>query len=206
MKYLKMLGLAVTAAVALMAFVGAGSASATELCSSNTNPCSGTMYPAKTQIKSNLKAGTEAVLKAGFATVKCKASTVNGETSNTGSSTETVSGPITTLNFGECNCEVEVLKNGSLEIHGSGTGNGTLTGKSSEVTINCSGVACIFGTASTGTTIGTATGGNPATLAANAKLPWIAGDSSNSVCTLGTGTGSWTASYEVTAPAPLFVE
>jgi len=39
MKYVKMLRLAVVA-TALMAFVGAGSASATVLCKTNTNPCS----------------------------------------------------------------------------------------------------------------------------------------------------------------------
>lgn len=41
MKQVKMLGLAAVAALGLMAIVGAGSASATELCSSNTNPCGG---------------------------------------------------------------------------------------------------------------------------------------------------------------------
>jgi hypothetical protein len=37
MKYLKMLGLAAVAAAALMAFAGAGTASADELCTENEN-------------------------------------------------------------------------------------------------------------------------------------------------------------------------
>ena len=43
MKHLKMLGLALLAAAALTALLGAGTASATELCSTNTSPCTGTM-------------------------------------------------------------------------------------------------------------------------------------------------------------------
>jgi hypothetical protein len=49
MKYLKMFGLAVVAAAALSAFVGAGTASATEACAVTPvkpNPCpAASMYP-----------------------------------------------------------------------------------------------------------------------------------------------------------------
>jgi len=208
MKYVKMLGLAAVAAAALMAFVGAGTASATVLCSTNTNPCTGTKYAAGTEIKSNLKAGTEAVLTAGFATVKCTESNVNGKvTSAGGGAGVAVAGSISLLTFDSCNCAVTVLKNGELEVQSTATnGNGSLTGKNSSVTINCSGVSCIFGTAAAGTPIGTVTGGGPATLKAEAKLPYITGDASNFTCTLGSGTGTWNASYEATAPNPLFVE
>jgi len=205
MKYVKMLGLAAVAAAALMAFVGAGTASATALCSTETSPCTGTKYGVGTEIKSNLKAGKEAVLTAGFATVKCTESTVNGKVTNAGGAAATVVGSIETLTFGSCNCTVTVLNKGELEVHYTSAGDGTLTGKNSSVTINCSGISCIFGTAAAGTTIGTVTGAEKATLVANAKLPYIAGDASNFTCTLGSGTGTWNAEYEATAPKNLYI-
>lgn len=53
MKYAKMFGLAVVAAMALMAFVGAGTASAT-LCKVNETPCaSGNQYPTHTTVKAH---------------------------------------------------------------------------------------------------------------------------------------------------------
>jgi len=208
MKHLKMLVLA-AAAASLTVLLGASPASATELCSTNTSPCSGTMYGAGTEGKANLRTGTEAVLKAGFATVKCKISSFRGTSANTGSSTETIINSIENLAYEECNCTVTVLENGELETHTDGagaTGNGIPTGKGTKVTINCSGVTCIFGTSASGTTLGTVSGGNPAIASISAKLPWIAGDGSNSVCTLGTGTATMTAEYEITAPQPVFVE
>lgn len=56
MKYLKMLGLAAVAAAALMAFVGAGTASAKEgvLCSTTSNPCN-SKWAAGTVIDFSLK-------------------------------------------------------------------------------------------------------------------------------------------------------
>lgn len=203
MKYVKMLGLAAVAAAALMAFVGAGSASATELCSTNTSPCTGTNYGKGTKIESTLKEG-EAVLTAGFGTDKCKKSTVVGEVEKTNEAGKATTGPITSLTFEECSCTTTILSNGSLSITGSGTGNGTLSSTGAESTITCSGVSCLFATS--GTTIGPVTGGSPAVLAAEAKLPWKTGDASNFTCTLGSGTGTWKATYKVTNPASLFVE
>ena len=193
MKHLKMLGLAVMAAAALMAF-GAGTASADTLCSVNTSPCpAGSGYGVGTKITSNLVAGTKAVLKAGFATVECSKSTVNGEVTSA-SGTGAVSGNITTLDFTECNCEVKTLKAGKLSVTAAGSGNGTLVSTGSEVTVNCFGSDCIYGEG----TIGTATGGNPAKIDANASLKKLGG---GFLCA---DPASWTASYEVTAPKPLF--
>jgi len=205
---LKMLGLAAITAGALMAFVGASTASATELCSTNTTPCSGTMYGAGTKIEMRLKGGTKWFLVAAFATVECSESTIKGETSSTGGASETVKGAITTLSFGTCNCTVTVLQNGEFEIHteqASSNGNGTLTLKNTRITITCAGVSCIFGAAAAGTDLGLLGGGNPALLVTVREVPWIAGDSGAGVCTLFTGLGTWESVYEVTAPKPLFV-
>jgi hypothetical protein len=68
MKYVKMLGLAAVAAVAAMAFVGAGSASATTLCKVNTSPCpEASRYPVPSTV---LALSTEAVLT-GSLSVTC---------------------------------------------------------------------------------------------------------------------------------------
>ena len=198
------------AGTAFALLLGVGSASAsTLLCKTNTAPC-GAPYVVGTEFKSQLKAGTEAVLTAGFATVKCGESTRSGKVAN--SEGDAVKIAIETLTFAKCNCAVTVLKNGSLEIeHIAGAeAKGTATGKGTELTINCSGLSCKFGTAATGTDLGTFTGGEVsgehAVLDESLNLPYIAGDASNFSCTLGSGTGAWKADYTVTAPKPVYVE
>ncbi|MGN6663604.1 MAG: hypothetical protein ACTHK6_05290 [Solirubrobacterales bacterium] len=201
MKYLKILGLAAIAAAALMAF--AGSASATTL----TSPA-GTTLPAGTVIKSQLKAGKKAVLKGAFGNVECEASTLEGKTANTGSSTETVHGAVEGLTFTKCNCEVVVLKKGELEIHtlnATADGNGTVTASGQEVTTKCNffGIEyhCIWKTS--GTDLGTLTGGTPAVIAAQEAVITREGGNSGGACG---STGKWTAEYEVTSPSTLLVD
>jgi hypothetical protein len=203
MKYVKMLGIAVGVAAVLMALGGAGTASATVLCKNNesTSSCNEN-YPSGTEFKSSLSTGTKTILKTEFKTVECSKSTVSGKTETGGSATETVKGPLEALTFEECNCEVKVLKKGTLEIHWiSGGTNGTVTETGAEVTVNCStifgNVHCIYVTENTD--LGTLTGGNPASLDVNASIPRL---TTNALCT---PTATWEASYEVTAPKPLYV-
>jgi hypothetical protein len=209
MKILQVAAISVLSIVALAAIGQAGIASATVLCSTNTSPCTGTKYSVGTKIEASLKAGTEDVLTAAFATVKCASGVMKGSISNAGGAAATVVGPFTTLNASSCNCPSTVLKLGEFEVHYTSAGNGTLTGKNTQITYTCSGISCIFGTAAAGTTLGTISGGSPAVITINAKLVYIAGDpvfhASNFVCTLGSGTGTWTATYQVSTPASLFV-
>jgi hypothetical protein len=210
MKYVKMLGLAAVAAAALMAFVGASTASATVLCKTpGTGEPTGTTCPAGWAYEKGtaihaVNEGT-ATLTTSFLDITCNKSTVQGSTDNEGSASETVTGSITTLTFEECNCEVKVLAAGTLEVHWiSGTHNGTLTSKNAEVTATCSTifgkVHCIYSTPATGTDLGTATGGNPATMdISSADIPRL---STNSLCDT---TANWDANYSVTSPAPLYV-
>jgi hypothetical protein len=148
MKYLKMIGLAVAATMALMT-IGAGTASATKLCEENvTSGC-------KNQIlKGSFLAFTSETTTTltdafGSVVVQCKDSEVEGVTTTTGSATETVKGAITALHFTECNHPVttkntegiEVL--GSLEAHWiANSKNGTVTSTGTTVTIHES----LFGT------------------------------------------------------------
>lgn len=209
MKYMKMLGLAAIAAAALMAFVGASSASATVLCKVTPEGANATCpstqdYPAGTKIESTLEAGTTAILESGSTVLDtCTASTVAGETKTTGSATETVKGPITTLSWGTaatpCSKTTDTISKGELEIHWiKGTHNGTLVGKGSEVTINTIFGTCVYGS-STGITFGTVESGSPAKIAINAVVPKISG---NFACP---ETSRWTANYTVTSPTPLYV-
>jgi hypothetical protein len=202
MKYVKMLGLAAVAAAALMAFVGASTASATVLCANNgsTTACS-SKYAAGTAIKAENE-GT-ATLTTSFKNIECTGSNVEGTTSNTGKSGEAVSGSVSSLTFTGCNCEVKVLKTGSLSVTWiSGTDNGTLKSSGAEVTANCSTifgtVHCIYATSSTD--LGTLTGGTTAKMdISSADIPRL---TTNALCD---ESANWDATYKVTSPDSLFV-
>lgn len=197
MKHVKMLGLAAVAAAAFMAFVGAGTASATELCTESAT-C-GTMYPSGTAIAA--KSTKTLVLENLGGTVldECTSGEVKGTTSTTGGASETVKANITALTWVGCTKTTKTTTNGALEIHAiTPTGNGTLTGSGSVVEINTILGVCSYGTGA-GTDLGTLVGGNPATISINAIVQKISG---NFACP---AEARWTAAYEVTSPKPLFV-
>jgi len=210
MKHLKILGLAAVVAAALMASAGSSTATATVLCktspAANEGETTGTgcppesTYPAKTTIEAKLVSGTKAKLVTSFKTIECSKSSVKGETS--AEEAEPLTGPEGTLSFEECNCEVKVLKAGTLSTTWvSGTHNGTLRSTGNESTVTCStifgSVHCIYVTENTD--VGTLTGGNPAKLKAEAVIPRL---TTNGLCS---EESEWNAEYEVTAPKPLFV-
>ena len=194
MKHIKMLGFAVMAMAALLAF--AGSASAAPALTS----------PAGTEYTGELNATAESslLLKAGFANITCTASTVAGKVET--NDEKLASGKIATLSFSNCgSTTVDTLATGSLQITttGKGENKGTVTGSGSEVTVAQFGVSCVYGT-KTGTTLGTATGSasstSNATLKFEASLPLISG---------GFGCANpavWTGSYTLTKPVPLFID
>jgi len=225
MKYLKMLGLAAIAAGALMAFVGAGTASATTL--TCTEPA-GTKVTCKTGTVIKAASEGHAILDNSIlGNIECN-STVEGPTSNEGSSSTTVSGSISKggLTFTNCtSAVVAVLKEGTLEIHTeytkeadghetqnlASTNNGTLTSSGAEVTVEKAGFHCIYGTSSTD--IGTLTGSTTvakakgvetatATLDIAASVPRVGGRS-GAFCG---GSAPWTGSYIVNSPDWLDVD
>jgi hypothetical protein len=211
MKYLKILGLAAVAAAALMAFVGASSASATVLCTvAGTGSPTGTTCPAGQADKElTIHAVNEGnvVLTTTFKNITCEESTVSGVTEGEGSATETVKGPIEVLTFTKCNCEVKVLNKGRLEIHWiEGTHNGTLTSNEAEVTAECStifgNVHCIYKTTNTdlGKLTGSATtGATPTMDIEEANIPRLV---TSGLCA---ETAKWDAKYIVTTPDTLNV-
>jgi len=208
MKQVKMLGLAAVAALGLMAMTGAGTASATELCSTNTSPCTGVMYPPGTAVSVQLKPGTVATWTNPIANVTCQKSTIGGKTTSTGAKGVAVTGAIESLAFSECKTASGVactMRTANLPYAASftatGGGNGTLTvtgGGTGDpgVAVECGFVInCTVTTADASLEV---TGGNPAIAKANA-LPFTpAGVTCPKEEHLD-------AEYEVTAPKPLFI-
>jgi hypothetical protein len=203
MKYLKALGLAAVSAVVLAAILGAGTASASKLCSTAIEPCTpGQHWPSGTEIDFSLVEKGSALL----ATTEnepintCSKSTVKGKTSTTGSSIETVAGNLTSLIWEGCNFTTTTNKLGGLEIHNiAGTFNGTLTAVGiTEVTIN----AIPFGSCVYGSTNGVSMGdltegiGSTAIFHTNAIAHKLKG--SNIACP---ETAKWTATYRLTSPS-----
>jgi len=203
MKYVKMLGLAAVAAAALMAFVGAGTASATVACSTNTNPCT-SKWPTKTKLSFSLKGSSAKLVTTDEKTTldTCTVSAVEGEVSNAGSSTTTVTGPVTALTWGSCSFPTKTTQLSNLEAHAGTGGNGTLSADGEfRVTINTVLFgSCVYGVTA-GTSLGTVTGGAAATFTANAVAKKLTG--SEAACP---ETSKWTATYTSTGATALFLE
>lgn len=203
MRYAKMLALAAVAAGALMAFLGAGTASATVLCSTTADPCpAGQDLVKGTVLDFSLKAETSANLTetGGEPIDSCSVSTVKGHITNTGGSTATTTGKITELKWEKCTFPTTTINTGCLEIHKiAGTSNGTVTSDkcevNTEVTINTVFFgSCVYGIES-GKSIGDLIEGNPAHFTAKAVAKKLSG--SNFACP---ETANWSATYVLTEP------
>jgi hypothetical protein len=212
MKYVKMLGLAAVAAAALMAFVGAGTASATELFKGTEKMGVGST------LEGSLKSGTSALLSTTDENTivdTCTKATVAGKVTNAGGIFENekeekittdVSGEITALGWGEkadCSFTTDTLTNGNLSISGTTEPNGTVSGTSSVVTVNI-GVSCRYGTG-TGTTLGTATGTTDTSKHAEIDINAIINEQEPKQF-LCPDTTRWKATYVVTSPTGLNVK
>jgi len=201
MKHLKMLSLTVMAAAVLLAFVGADAASATVACKNNANTtnCS-EKWPAGTELKTQLKTGTVARLTTSFKTIECKKASATGELTVEGSATTTAQGTGKGT-FSECNCEVTVLKTGTLEAHYiSGTDNAEVISNGAEVTVTCStifgNVHCIYVSNNTGG--GIIIGGSPPIIKFEINVPRL---STSGLCS---EKAILDAEFEVLSPTPAF--
>jgi hypothetical protein len=203
MKHMKMLGLCLVAAMALMALVGAGTASATKLCKENKTPCpAGSTITSGTAIKGQLVAGTEAVFTTSLLTVKCPESTIEGKTTNAGGGAGVnVKGEITAVSWKNCKSGSTACTTTALglpwlsEVSGS-AGSGTMTVSKVAGKFTCS-VTCEYEAASAATSV---TGGSPANVkASSVSFKKIGG---SFLCP---STATWSSEYEITTPKPLFV-
>ncbi|HEU5062572.1 MAG TPA: hypothetical protein VFT79_05395 [Solirubrobacterales bacterium] len=133
----------------------------------------------------------------------CQSSTLEGKVEQHGSGVA-AGGKLSSFTLSECGTdEVNVLARGSLEIHATEGGNGTVTWTGASITITHStvGVSCIYKTE--GTDIGTLTGSTTtnATLDLNSSTIPRAGDS------IFCGSkGTLTGSYKITMPSTLVVD
>jgi len=214
MKHLKILGLAVLAAAALMSFIGTGTASATftSLCKAPTTNeaglpiCEGEhLWPAGTRIHAELQVGSRLSIAGGPGVVECPQSTLEAFTEQ---ETEIPLGAnVTVFNFGGCKngaeeVEVKTINPGTLDIEiidlPNWTHNGTLTFTRTEVTVLFKklGVHCIFAPGDTGTL----TGGPMATIDLQGNWPRVAG---GMLCPPSVNV---TGFYTVTSPEPLWVD
>lgn len=204
MKHLKILGLCLAAALAVMALVGAGSASATRLCAENVTPCpAGSTYKKGTSIKAQLPSKGVSVMASGFVTIECTSSTMSGKTtSDGGGAGVAVSGEISSVTWKNCtsnlgSCTASALKTPwSASVTGSG-GSGTMTVSNAAGKFTCGGVTCEYEAKSASVS---ATGGNPAMIkASGVSFSKIGG---SFLCS---SSATWTSEYEVTSPKPLFL-
>jgi hypothetical protein len=192
MKYLKELGLAAVATAALMACVGAGTASATTL-----TGVGGAVLKTGTTIHV-VNEGIN-TMTTSFKNVECKGSTAAGKTLNETGATITIE--VTERTTKECNCEVKVLKTGTLSITWTSGSNGTVKSSGAEITSNCStifgGVHCIYATSNTD--MGILEGGTTARQSTSADIPRL---STNGLCD---ESAIWDAVYRVDNPDTLNV-
>lgn len=203
MKYIKVLGLAAIAAMALIAFVGASSASATVLCTRNLTSCpeghsTEEMYEVGDIITGT---STNATLSSDLSNVICEHSETVAEITSTGGSGLPVEGEIIELNFSKCHtetalptpCKVEVVNLPYLaKVVAVGGGNGELfvsSGGSGSpgAAVTCAGIIeCTFTRSVFELPV---TGGNPASITAN-EVPL---NRTGGLC----GTrASWNATYK----------
>jgi hypothetical protein len=206
MKYVKILSLAAVAATALLAF-GAGTASATKLCTTpnQTASCANAWHePAGSVVEATLAPGSSILLETtgGSTMLTCTASTIRGKTTNTAETGNPVIVKVEELDYTMCTFPVTVVNTGEIDIsHISNTDNGTLTARGTEVTINTGFFgACTYGASAVGAHLGTVVGGKPAKITINALVPLTKNESG-----LCPAEVRWTASYVFTKPTPLYV-
>lgn len=211
MKYVKSLGLAAVAAMALTAFAGAGTASATVLCKTNlTSGCAAAGWDYTGSFGASLTSSAVLETLGGTTIDTCTRGSAGGFWSTGGTNaTETPTSAIIELTWGTaenpCTKTTDSVDNasgptfGELEIHYiAGTDNGTLTGRGSKVTISTIFGICVYGTGE-GTDLGTLVGGTPMTISINTVIKKIEG---KETCP---AEARWTANYSITSPGTLFV-
>jgi hypothetical protein len=207
MKFLRILGLT-AAVVAALALVGAGTASATVLCTTNasTTTCGA---PNHVKAGSTIEAALEGTNQAVFEDTnnnvkeKCPSSVIRGTTENTGSAKETVKWkvPAIELSFSNCGVTFNSSAAGKIEMEWiPKTDNATLKATGFKIEINPFGSEwCIYEFGGTSTDIGVLKGANPASISVNALIPRV------NTCVFLPTSLRWTGTYTVRDPNPLYV-
>jgi hypothetical protein len=191
MKYLKTIGLAMAAAMALMAMGGVGSASATTL------EVGGVTKNASVSLKMSLKSGTSLIMRdtSGFNLRTCTMSELGLSTASPYTGT-VVGGRVSQAGFWICDAPLTVAKMGQLTLeHLPGTTN-ALAYLETQLILDSTAYGTVTCETTPGTPLGTLTGvaAGHATLDVNTVL-----DCGEEAWT----TAKWTATYTVTSPTGL---
>ena len=190
MRYLKMLALASLTAAAVLG--ASGTASATTL----TSPA-GTTLEKGAVIKAQSEGHT--VLDSPIGKIECSVSG-EGELTDAGSATETTEGEVFFGTFTCTSASVTVVNTGIARLHSLGNGKGHLVGTGTMVTVETFGLHCIYST--NNTSLGTVTGGTPATLQISATIPRTGGKS-GAFCG---SSAPYTGKTKVTSPGTLLID
>jgi Tfp pilus assembly protein PilX len=184
----------------------AGTASATVLCKvASVSSCGlSNQYGIGTEINGHLRSGEWSLMEATGTgpewDVHCTESTWKMKTTSAGGGAVTVTAATEAFSFGACGSGPTpvVLKKPAIVFHWSLGNNASITEEGIEITADWFGMSCVYG-ASKPQAIAQLTGGKPATIDLSMTLGLIKGISG--VCP---ATAAWKASYEITAPNPLY--
>ncbi len=147
MNHVKLLGLIAVAAMALMALLGVGTASATVLCKTATaGKACGEGWKYSGTVKGSLASGTSAVMKttSGEVVNTCTGGTAEASAS-AGGPTSTVTANTTSVSLTGCTNKITNLSTCEGEIHYiSETSNGTATVKGCEMTSTSAFGSCVY--------------------------------------------------------------
>src|SRR6187402_3786969 len=202
MKSSALASITVLSCLILLLSFGVASASTGELYSGEATQGKGT------KLTASLESETTSSLTdtAGNPIETCTESTLEGEITKPGSSTESASIAGKHLTFsGGPNCKVTVdqSKNGSLEVHHiAGTKNGTVTGSGFHVSIHVFGTTCVYGLGESKKDLGTLTGSTSGTATVDIDAIVFEQTAPKFLCP---DSARWTAKYLVTGPDPLHV-
>jgi hypothetical protein len=200
MKYLKILGLAAVAAMVLMTF--AGTASATVLCKESiTTGCAaaGKAHPVGAVITRSLE-GSSILSSNGTTLNTCTGGQFTSQIASAGSTTTTVGGPNTTIDYENCASTSHTERAGSFEIHHiAGTDNGTMKESGAVIGSTVFGTNCLY-ESGTNKDLGELKGGTSPTISINVTLNEA--EPKKFICP---DTRTWTATLRITAPTPLYI-
>lgn len=204
MKHLKLLALAAVSTGVLLAFPGAGPASASRLCATTVSTCpENETWAKETLIDFSLNSGTSDNLQEtgapdgkGETLDTCKGSTIEVTLTNSGGA-ERATAQINNLTWSSCTFPTTTTVRGNLEVASiAGTSNGTvIADEETRVTINTIVFGSCIYTIFDGKSMGDITEGKPAIFHANAVAHKTAG--SEFVCPT---TSVWSATYTLTFP------
>ncbi len=190
MRYLKILGLAAVAAAALMAFAGAGTASADELC---TEAAVESMCPEGkllTTLEVSQVGSSNLKTTGGTTLATCSGASLHIGGITQGSGVSPIVADEVEIGWSGCSTTFDTLTGGTVKFEAGGGGGTTVTSIGAEWTTTLFGVSCTYGTGATGTDLGEI--GTSGSVSFSKTISKTAG---SGLCP---STAKWEAAFQVT--------